>query len=191
MRSHGRLEAVLVDFGGGAGDLDWWRLEGEELRLSDFARVRVLNFIAFAVLGGGLRVVVLGVTWWWFPAARARGERTEARRVGCRLGAELGEVEIGASLVADGHGLSELALGPETVEDDCVDDDAEGFDDDFDDAADERPVLRVAVSGEAVERCRVAHLKTAHETIGYVVLEQVSSWVFHARPSPHVFAVSL
>ena len=69
------------------------------------------------------------------------------------MGAELGEVEVGAGFVADGHGLAELALGPEAVEDDGVDDDAEGFDDDFDDAADEGPVLGVAVSCGTVGRC--------------------------------------
>jgi hypothetical protein len=52
------------------------------------------------------------------------------------LGAQLGEVQIGAGLVADGHGLPELPLGPEAVEDDAVDGDAEDFDDDFDDTAD-------------------------------------------------------
>jgi hypothetical protein len=45
------------------------------------------------------------------------------------------EINIGAGFVADGHGLPELALGPEAVEDDGVDDDAEGFHDYFDDAA--------------------------------------------------------
>jgi hypothetical protein len=53
----------------------------------------------------------------------------------------LREVEIGAGAVAHGHGLAELALGPEAVEDDAVDDNAEELDDDFDDAADEGPVL--------------------------------------------------
>jgi hypothetical protein len=53
----------------------------------------------------------------------------------------LGEVEIGTGAVADGHGLAELALGPEAVEDDGVNDDAEGLDDDFNDAADKGPVL--------------------------------------------------
>jgi hypothetical protein len=53
----------------------------------------------------------------------------------------LGEVEIRTGAVAHGHGLAELALGPEAIEDDAVDDDAEELDDDFDDAADECPVL--------------------------------------------------
>jgi hypothetical protein len=53
----------------------------------------------------------------------------------------LGEVEIGAGAVTDGHGLPELALGPEAVEDDAVNDHAKDFDNDLDDAADECPVL--------------------------------------------------
>jgi hypothetical protein len=57
------------------------------------------------------------------------------------LGAELGEVQVRAGAVAHGHGLAELALGPEAVEDDAVNDDAEKLDDDFDDAADKCPVL--------------------------------------------------
>lgn len=55
------------------------------------------------------------------------------------------EIEIGAGLVADGHGLSELPLGPESVEDDAIDDDAEHFDYDFDDAADKRPILQYSL----------------------------------------------
>ena len=35
----------------------------------------------------------------------------------------------------------ELALGPDTVEDDAVDTDGDDFDDDLDEAADKRPVL--------------------------------------------------
>jgi hypothetical protein len=53
----------------------------------------------------------------------------------------LGKVEVGAGLVADGHGLPQLPLGPESVEDDAVYDDTESFDDDFNDAADKGPIL--------------------------------------------------
>lgn len=139
----GRGEASLLDLGGCACDLDGRCLQGEGLGLGDFARVGVLDFVAFAVLRRGLGVVVLGVAWGRTPAAGAGGKGTEAGGVGGGLGAELGEVEVGSGLVAHGHGLPELALGPEAVEDDGVDDDAEGFDYDFDDAADEGPVLRV------------------------------------------------
>jgi hypothetical protein len=48
----------------------------------------------------------------------------------------LSEVEIRAGTVTHGHGLPELALGPEAVEDDAVDDDAKNFDNDLDNAAD-------------------------------------------------------
>ena len=181
MCSCGSFEAVLLNLGGGTGDLDWRRLQREGLWLSNFASVRVLNLIALAVLSGGLRVVVLLVTWRWPPASRAGRKRTESRCVWCRLGAELSEVEIRASLVADGHGLSELALGPETVKDDSVNDDAERFNNDFYDAADERPILDCIVSREKVgKRHGITHLKAAHETVGHVVLEQVSSWIFYA-----------
>ena len=55
--------------------------------------------------------------------------------------AKLGKVEIRAGAVAHGHGLAELALRPETVKDDAVDGDDKNLDYDFDDAANERPVL--------------------------------------------------
>lgn len=109
--------------------------------MGDFSSVGVLRLVCVAVLGCGLGVVVLLVAWGWAPAAGAGGERSKAGSVGCRLGAELGKVEIGTGLVADGHGLSQLALRPEAVKDDGVDDDAERLDDDFYDAAHEGPVL--------------------------------------------------
>jgi hypothetical protein len=83
------------------------------------------------------------MAWRWTPAAGARRHGTEARGVGCGLRAELGEVEIGTGTVAHGHGLAKLALRPEAVEDDSVDGDDKNFDYDFDDAADERPVLMI------------------------------------------------
>ena len=83
------------------------------------------------------------VAWGWAPAARARRHGTEAGGVGRGLGAQLGEVEIGAGAVAHGHGLAELALGPEAVEDDAVDGNDKDFNYDFDDAAYECPVLAI------------------------------------------------
>lgn len=65
----------------------------------------------------------------------------EAGRVGSGLDAQLGEVQVGAGLVAHVHGLVQLALGPVAVEDDAVEGDADDLDDDFDDDADESPVL--------------------------------------------------
>lgn len=122
--------------------------------MGDFASVGVLHLIGGAVLCSRLGVDVGWVAWGRAPAARARGERAESRRVGCGLRAELGEVEIGAGLVTHGHGLAELALGPEAVEDDGVDDDAERLYDDFNDAADKGPVLDIVsfwLRGELVE----------------------------------------
>jgi hypothetical protein len=68
------------------------------------------------------------------------------------LGAQLGEVEVGARFIAVVHCLAELALGVVAVEDDAVDGDGDGLDNDFDDAADDGPGLGVvswlAVDGE-------------------------------------------
>jgi hypothetical protein len=58
------------------------------------------------------------------------------------LRAQLSEVEVRSSTVTLSHRLPELALGPESVEDDAVDDDAKEFDNDLDDAAYESPVLQ-------------------------------------------------
>lgn len=125
----------------GPGDLDRGCFEREGLRLGYFAGVGVLHLVGVTVLSGRLWVVVLSVPGRWSPAAGTGREWSKAGSVGCRLGAELGKVEVGTSLVAHGHGLSELAFGPEAVEDDGVDDDAERLNDNFDDAADKGPVL--------------------------------------------------
>lgn len=81
------------------------------------------------------------MAWWWAPAAGARRHWAETRGVGSGLGAQLSKVEIRTSAVAHGHGLAELALGPEAVEDNSVNGNDEDLDDDFDDAADKSPVL--------------------------------------------------
>jgi hypothetical protein len=131
-----RIEAFLSELGSGACDFDGWCSKSEGLGLSDFARIGVLHFVALAVLGGRKRVDVHGVAGWWSPAAGARRHGAESGSVRCGLGAELGEVQVRAGLIAGGHGLPELPLGPESVEDDAVDGDAQYFDDDLDDAAD-------------------------------------------------------
>lgn len=69
------------------------------------------------------------------------GLGTEAGGVGSGLGAELGEIEIGAGLVAHVHGLVQLSLGVVPVEDDAVETDADDFHHDLDDDADQGPVL--------------------------------------------------
>ncbi|KAL2282891.1 hypothetical protein FJTKL_10266 [Diaporthe vaccinii] len=61
--------------------------------------------------------------------------------VGGGLRPELCEVEVGAGLVAHVHGLHELSLGVVTVEDDRVQGNGDDLDDDFDDHADQRPIL--------------------------------------------------
>jgi hypothetical protein len=53
----------------------------------------------------------------------------------------LSEIQIRAGLVTSIHGLHETTLGPETVSNDAIDEQDENFNDDFDDGADETPVL--------------------------------------------------
>lgn len=74
---------------------------------------------------------ISGALWWWY----ARCRREEARRL------HLGEIELGASVVALIHGLSQPTFGPVAPENDAVDENCDDFDDDFDDCADKGPVL--------------------------------------------------
>jgi hypothetical protein len=136
------IEAVLVDLGRCASNLDRRCSEREWLGLNNLADGGVLYFVALACFSGRVRVNVHWVAWRWAPAAGARREGTESGSVGCRLRAQLSKVEIRSSTVTLSHGLPELALGPESVEDDAVDDDAKEFDNDLDDAAHESPVLQ-------------------------------------------------
>ena len=62
-------------------------------------------------------------------------ERTEAWCVRGRLGAELGEIEIGAGAVADVHGFAEALFGVVSVEYYAVEDDGYAFKNYFDQAA--------------------------------------------------------
>lgn len=135
------LKTVLIQFGCCAGDFDGWHLESKGLGLGNLAGIGVLHVVALAGLGGRVRVNMHGVAWGGFPAAGTRRHGAKTRRIGGGLGAELRKVKIRAGTVALGHGLSELSLGPESVEDNSIDGDAEDFDDDLDDAADEGPVL--------------------------------------------------
>jgi len=61
----------------------------------------------------------------------------ETRSVGGRLSAQLRQIQIGASFVADIHRLVESALRPEAVEDDTVDTDRDDLHDNLNDGADE------------------------------------------------------
>jgi len=172
--TRGRVKSILLHLWCGPGNLDRWRLESEGLRLSNLTCICVLDLVALASFCGGVRVDVHWVAWRWAPAAGARRHGAEARSVGRGLRAQLSEIQVGAGAVTHGHGFAELALGPETVEDDAVDGDDENLDYDFDDAAYKCPVL-----------------KTADEAVGHVVLEEMSSLVVNTGPAPHVFVVVL
>lgn len=105
--------------------------------------------------------------------SHAGGSR-ETRGVGSRLRAKLCEVEIGAGAVTNIHGLVQAALGVVAVEDDAVEQDADDLEDDFDDDADEGPVLQAA-----------------HERVLDLVGEDFRSGVLHAGPSPHVLVLAV
>jgi hypothetical protein len=137
------IEAFLAELGSCAGDLDRRCSKREWLRLYNLADLGVLYLVALACLGGRMRVDVHGVTWRRAPAAGARRQRTESRSVGCGLRAQLSKVEVRSGAITLSHGLPELALGPESVEDNAVDDDAEELDNDLDNAADKCPVLEI------------------------------------------------
>lgn len=90
------------------------------------------------LLGGGV--------WVYRDAVRRLGrvacEAGETWGVGGGLQTQLSEVQIRAGLVACVHALHEAALRPDTVSNDAVDEQDKNFDDDFDDGADEAPVLQ-------------------------------------------------
>lgn len=102
----------------------------------------------------------------------------------------MSEVEVRSSAVTLSHGLPELPLGPEAVENDGVDHNDKNLNDDFDDAADKSPVLNMLALDSSV-RTDCTHLKAADEGIGDIVLEEMSSFIVDARPAPHIFVVVL
>ena len=65
----------------------------------------------------------------------------EARGVRCGLDAELGEIEIGSRVVPAVHGVHESSLGVDSIEDHGIDENDQNLDDDFDDGANQTPVL--------------------------------------------------
>jgi hypothetical protein len=92
--------------------------------------------MAEVVVSGGWearRFHVGGVGW---------GERSETWGVRGGLRAQLGEVEIGTGFVTDIHGFAQLTFRVVAVEDNAIDDNGDGFNDYFDDAANERPGLQ-------------------------------------------------
>jgi hypothetical protein len=106
--------------------------------------------------------------------AKGGGLGTEARSVGSGLGAELSEIEIGTSAVSHIHGLEKTTLSVVAVEDDAVKDNAEHFDDNLNDDADQGPIL-----------------KAANECVVDLLAKDVGSMVVDARPSPHVLVVGV
>ena len=90
------------------------------------------------------------------------------------MGAELSKIKIGASLVTNVHALSELALAPKSIEDDGIDGDRDSLDDDFDDAANKRPLLHAA-----------------DQSISDVVLEELTAFVVFAAPAPNVLTITI
>lgn len=139
-------------------DLDGWCLQGEWLawavrfRLGlDESRAGLDIGAPFLGVAGG--VEALGVcggreAGGFGVGGPGRGEGAEAGCVWGRLGAQLGEVQVGAGAVADVHGLAQLALGPVAVENDAIDHDGEEFDDDLYDSTYQRPVLGGLVCGQ-------------------------------------------
>lgn len=159
------LEAVLLHGGGGVLDADWGWLQGEGLGLGEgeVFGCELGGFgVGFAGLGEGVGVVQGG-------GAGA----LEAGGVGRGLGAQLGEVEVGAGAVAEVHGFVEAALGVEAVEDDGVDGDGDDLDGDLDDGADQRPALQAA-----------------DERVVDVLLEERFARAVLAAPAPHVLRVA-
>lgn len=86
----------------------------------------------------------------------------------------MGEVQVGASPIASIHGLPETILRPESVEDDAVDRNDNDLNDDFDDAADQAPVLQSTYQG-----------------VVHVVLEKFSPLVVFAAPSPKICSAAI
>lgn len=112
------------------------------------------------------------MAWRWAPAAGAWRHGTKSGCVGCGLGAKLSKIEIGSSAVTLSHGLPELPLGPEAVENNGVDGNAKNFDNNLDDGANKRPTL-----------------EAAKEAVLNIVLEEMLALVVQARPTPQIFVV--
>lgn len=156
-----RRETLAAHLGGSRWCLEWWSLELEWLRVHWLVECRLGHSNSATRCEGRclLDVIERFVCCWW--EARRHGVLGESRRlgavlregwglgaesrsVGCGLAAELGKVEVGASLVSHIHGLGELSLGVVTVKDDTVKDDADDLNDNLDNHTDQRPVLFVS-----------------------------------------------
>ena len=75
----------------------------------------------------------------------------------------------------------------EAVKDNGVYADGENFDNDLDESAKKRPILKASVSMvEFLIRQRAPYLKSAYQSIIDVLLKQIPPLAILARPSPHV-----
>lgn len=149
----------------------------------------VLRAIVLAILCCRVRILTNTTR-----EGRRHGGLEEAGRVRCRLSAKLGKIEVGACSVADIHGLPELALGVEAVEDDCIDGDGYGFHNNFDDTADKRPLLFQKLASSTILRRREmnwAHLKPANKSVANIVMEQLASLVVIATPAPDILSITI
>ncbi len=141
-----RLEAILRSLGGGVVDFDGRGLKSEGL--SSNARLGLGFYKAGSGSGEAFFGCRGGVIGGWGEAGRFHvlgegwGHGAEAGGVGCRLRAELGEIEVGTGAVTNVHRLAEALLGVVSIEDDGVEDDSNALEDNFDDATDKCPVLK-------------------------------------------------
>lgn len=117
----------MLDADGGWLELEWFLGLAEGCTLGDELHA-LLCFAHFVFL---MIVIIMHVG----RESRCHGRFDESRGVRRGLGAELGEVQIGAGAVAEIHGLVEFAFGPDAVEDDAVKEEGDYFDNDFDKAA--------------------------------------------------------
>ena len=99
------------------------------------------------------------------------GGLLESWRVGRRLSPELSEIEIRACPVAEIHGLVKLPFGPVSVEDHPIERDDNDFDHNFDDCADQGPMLefQLGVSPSNIRtynKCLPASCRSDHNLLG-------------------------
>ena len=116
-------------------DLNRWWLKLKWFRWL-WRRCGLNKASAWSIALLGITEWVVGVSGWW-EAWRLHAWETWS--VWCGLRAQLSEVKIRASLVADVHGLAQLALGVVTIKDNSVDGDGDGLDNNLNDAANEGP----------------------------------------------------
>jgi len=87
---------------------------------------------------------------------------------------KLAKIELMTSLVTEIHRLAELGLGGEAPERGNVKDDCKGFNNDFDDGADEGPVQLFT-----------------DEIVVNVILEELLAFIVIASPGPEILVVAV